>query len=147
MFEKAVIVTRKTRLEELIARFNTKSQAKFYIEHSGGDFKDYQTEHDNYMRSLEVVRSQLNHGLKTLFLDRSFLPSIMITAEDVVVTVGQDGLVANTAKYIGRQPLIAVNPDPQRFDGILLPFKPEDLSRALSGVMDNSFSAKYVTNR
>jgi hypothetical protein len=34
--------------------------------------------------------------------------------------VGQDGLVANTAKYVGEQPIVAVNPDPERFDGILL---------------------------
>ena len=38
MIEKIVLVTRKTRLEGLIERFNTRAQAKFYIEHSGGDF-------------------------------------------------------------------------------------------------------------
>jgi len=42
MYKKLVIVTRKTRLQELIARFNTRSQAKFYIEHAGGDFSDYE---------------------------------------------------------------------------------------------------------
>ena len=38
MYKKLVIVTRKTRLQELVERFNTRSQAKFYIEHAGGDF-------------------------------------------------------------------------------------------------------------
>ena len=35
MIERAIVVTRRTRLDELIARFNTKAQAKFYIEQAG----------------------------------------------------------------------------------------------------------------
>ena len=44
--EKIVVVTRKTRLEELVERFNTREQAKFYIEHMGLNFADYDREHD-----------------------------------------------------------------------------------------------------
>jgi len=40
--EYAIIIKNKTRLEALIERFNTKAQAKFYIERSGGDFSDYE---------------------------------------------------------------------------------------------------------
>jgi hypothetical protein len=32
---KIVLVTRPTRLAELVIRFNTVSQAKFYVEHQG----------------------------------------------------------------------------------------------------------------
>ena len=39
MYEKIVLVTRKTRLQELVERFNSRAQAKFYIEHAGGDPK------------------------------------------------------------------------------------------------------------
>ena len=41
MFDKIVLVTRKTRLAQLVERFNTRAQAKFYLERSGGDFDDY----------------------------------------------------------------------------------------------------------
>ena len=41
-FEKVVLVTRRTRLEELIERFNTRGQARFFIERSGGDFAEYE---------------------------------------------------------------------------------------------------------
>ena len=34
---KIVLVTRHTRLDDLVARFNTVSQAKFYVEHLGAD--------------------------------------------------------------------------------------------------------------
>ena len=37
----AIVVKSKTRLESLIERFNTKAQAKSYIENLGGDFNDY----------------------------------------------------------------------------------------------------------
>ena len=45
---KIVLVKRKTRLDELISRFNSASQAKFYVEHLGADFSDYEQEHEEY---------------------------------------------------------------------------------------------------
>lgn len=51
MYEKIVFVTRKTRLQELIERFNTKAQARFYIEHSGSNFSEYEEEDEEYQRS------------------------------------------------------------------------------------------------
>ena len=137
VFEKIVLVTRKTRLDELVERFNTRAQAQFYIEHAGGDFSAYVAEHDAYQQSLEVVRRSIEAGLKIQVMDRALVPSYVFAKSDLIVTLGQDGLVANTAKYVGGQPIIAVNPDPNRFDGILLPFHSGDLrpnlERALAG--------------
>jgi NAD kinase len=137
VFDKIVLVTRKTRLEELIERFNTQAQAKFYIEHAGGDFSAYIEEHDAYQRSLETVRRSIETGLKIQVMDRAMLPTYLFSKTDVIVTLGQDGLVANTAKYVSGQPVVAINPDVERFDGILLPFQPKDvranLERTLAG--------------
>ena len=49
---KIVLVTRPTRLAELVIRFNTVSQARFYIEHEGADFSDYFREDETYHRAL-----------------------------------------------------------------------------------------------
>ena len=144
-FDKVVLVTRKTRLAELIERFNTQAQAKFYIEHAGGDFQEYQFEDDAYRRAAEIVRRSLNVGLKFQEIDRGLVPTFTFLPEDLIVTLGQDGLVANTAKYIGKQPLIAVNPDPERFDGILLPFLPRQSAAALAHVMDGKCRVRSVT--
>ena len=54
-FENVIVVTGKTRLDQLIERFNTKAQARFYIEHNGGDFKAYEAEHDSFQQSLDDV--------------------------------------------------------------------------------------------
>ena len=98
MYEKIVVVTRRTRLEELVARFNTRAQARFYIEHAGGDFSDYQREDDIYRAARDTLRHGLDLGLKIQFVDRSLIPTFVFARTDLVVTLGQDGLVANTAK-------------------------------------------------
>ena len=144
-FEKLVLVTRKTRLAELIERFNTRAQAKFYIEHAGGDFGEYEREDAAYRQALESVRRSIEIGLKVQVIDRGLVPTFTFLPEDLVVTLGQDGLVANTAKYVGRQPIIAVNPDPERFDGILLPFLPPQVTQAIGHVLDGRARIRAVT--
>jgi len=144
-FEKIVIVTRRTRMEELVLRFNTRSQAKFYIEHAGSDFADYEREDSTYRRALEALRSQLELGLKVQIIDRELVPTFLFSPEDLVVTLGQDGLVANTAKYVGGQPIVAVNPDVERFDGVLLPFSSEKARAAVLSVMKGQYRARPVT--
>jgi NAD kinase len=144
-FEKVVLVTRKTRLAELIERFNTLAQARFYIEHAGGNFEEYQLEDEAYKQSADVVRRAIELGLKVQEIDRGLVPTYTFLPEDLVVTLGQDGLVANTAKYVGKQPIVAVNPDPERFDGILLPFLPGQTGRALEVVISGKHRIRSVT--
>ena len=67
--EYAIIVKNKTRLETLINRFNTKAQAKFYIEHAGGNFDDYEIENENFHQSLSLVQRQLSTVLKNKIVE------------------------------------------------------------------------------
>ncbi|HEX6751850.1 MAG TPA: hypothetical protein VF092_31435 [Longimicrobium sp.] len=145
MYEKIVVVTRKTRLEELVERFNTRAQAQFYIEHAGGDFGAYADEHDAYRRALAELHRALELGMPRQVLDRALVPTYTFGPHDLVVTVGQDGLVANVAKYVGAQPLVAVNPDPARFDGILLPFEVKECRRAVEAVLEGKAAVREVT--
>lgn len=146
MFEKLVLVTRRTRLDGLIERFNTKGQAKFYLQQAGLDFADYEREHDTYSRSLEKTRAQVEKsGLKVQVLDRAVVPTYLFAPTDLVVTLGQDGLVANTAKYVGAQPLIGVNPDPERFDGVLLPFRVDEVRQAVDATVSQRAVIDEVT--
>lgn len=146
MYEKLVVVTLKTRLEELIERFNTREQARFYIEHMGLDFKAYETEHDTYHAALRLLRKHLDGMLgKMQFIERGFLPNFIFTPQDLIVTVGRDGLVVNTAKYLDGQPIIAVNPDPSRIDGILLPFAPHLARRGVERVLQEKARLHAIT--
>jgi len=145
MYKKLIIVTRKTRLQELVERFNTRSQAKFYIEHAGSDFNDYEREDDAYRSSLEVLRRSLDFEMPQQLVDRTLVPTFQFQQEDLIVTLGQDGLVANTAKYVGAQPIVAVNPEPERFDGILLPFLPGQARSAVVKVIEAKAKIHEVT--
>ena len=145
MFKKLVIVTRNTRLQELVARFNTRSQAKFYIEHAGGDFADYEHEDDAYGRALEVLERSLEFEIPKQLVDRGLDPTFQFQKGDLVITLGQDGLVANTAKYVGTQPMVAVNPDPERFDGILLPFLVDGARAAVAKLLEGKSKLREVT--
>ena len=144
-YEKVVLVVRKTRLAELVERFNTHAQAKFYLTHAGLDFDDYKREDDEYRRSLDVVRAAIPEGVKVQELDRALIPTYLFAKTDIVVALGQDGLVANTAKYVGAQPLVGVNPDPARFDGVLLRFAPTALGGALDRVLAGHAAFREVT--
>ncbi|OHD14141.1 MAG: NAD+ kinase [Spirochaetes bacterium GWD1_27_9] len=143
--DKIVIVTRLTRLEENIKRFNTKDQAKFYIEKRGQSFADYELEYDNYHRAKEKVLKSMPSDAKIQIIDREFLPSYLFGDKDLVVTLGQDGLVVNTAKYLKGQLVFAINPDIERFDGILLPYQASDVPQVLYSLKKDKFNTKNIT--
>ncbi|WP_179403445.1 sugar kinase [Burkholderia guangdongensis] len=142
---KVVLVTRRTRLEELIAKHHTLAQAKFYIEHLGADFSDYLAENSAYARSLELTVRALEKWGRYQVVDRSYLPNFIFAPDDIVVALGQDGLVANSMKYLDGQPLIGLNPEPARWDGILLPFEPADLGAVLMDVARDRRPLKAIT--
>jgi NAD kinase len=145
MENKIVLVTRKTRLEELVARYNTVNQAKFYIEHLGADFSDYVREHDTYQACVRDAESAMRRFGRVQLVERGFLPNFLFGADDLVVALGQDGLVANTMKYLDGHPLVGVNPDPARWDGVLLPFRVGDLATLVPEVLARRRTMQEVT--
>ena len=142
---KIVLVTRPTRLAELVFRFNTVSQARFYVEHQGADFQDYLREDQTYHQALVEAQAVLGQLGRVQAVDRSFLPNFVFGPDDTVVTLGQDGLVANTLKYLDGQPVVGVNPDPARWDGKLLPFHVGDLVKVIPEVFRRGRATKSVT--
>lgn len=144
--EKIVVVTRRTRLEELVDRFNTLPQARFYIEHMGLDFSDYEQEHEVFTGVAKRVLRDLDRiGRKVQRIDWKFLPNFLFDPADVVIVLGRDGLVSNTAKYLEGQCIVGVNPDPRRIDGILLPFTPETAPGAVSRVIEQRARCHEIT--
>ncbi len=144
-FEKVVVVTRKTELEELVARFNTLPQAQFYLERAGQDFTPIAARHQRYQAVLDAVRGEIPGELKSQVIERSFLPQFTFGEADLIITIGPDGLVVNVAKYLDGQPILAVNPDPSFIDGVLLPFTVRDFACALHRTMNRRQPLQTVT--
>jgi hypothetical protein len=143
--ERIVLVTRATRLDDLVARFNTIEQARFYVEHLGADFSDYLAEHERYREAAAIVEQALARFGRVQRIDRGFLPNFLFPPDALVVALGQDGLVANTLKYLDRQPLVGVNPDPGRWEGVLLPFGPSDLETIIPQALADRRPIRSVT--
>lgn len=144
-YEQVVIVTRRTQLEELVARFNTRGQARFYLEHEGLDFAPIEQAHERFHDALGRVRAAIPHELRQQTIDRTTIPQFSFAERDLIVVVGQDGLVANTAKYAGQTPIIAVNPDPALFDGVLLPFEAREFGAVMDRVLSLNYDCREVT--
>ncbi len=143
--EKIILVTRPTRLTELKKRFSTRSQAKFYVSHLGQDFSDYDREETEYAKAVQQAQQTLESLGRVQLIDRSFLSNFSFGPNDLVVVLGQDGLVANTVKYLDGQPVIGVNPDPARWDGQLLPFQVRDVDKIVREVFQGGRQRKSVT--
>ncbi|RMG70897.1 MAG: hypothetical protein D6722_07910 [Bacteroidetes bacterium] len=135
--EQIILVRDETRLERLVARFNTRLQARFYLERAGEDYASYEAEHEQFHRALGQVQRLLARRIRYRTLMRAHVPAFLFAPGQLVLVLGQDGLVANVAKYAGDCPILGINPDPARYDGVLLPFAVEEskeaLERALSG--------------
>jgi hypothetical protein len=145
VYDKIVLVTRKTRLEGLIERFNSRGQARFVIEHSGGDFGFFEREHETYYAAQALLRANLAEILKVQVIEREFLPNFLFSESDLVATIGIDGLVVNTAKYLSGQPLVAVNPDPKHIDGVLLPFTVHSAPEAVRQVLKGHLKTRFIS--
>lgn len=142
---RVILVVRQTRLQELVARHNTLAQARFYLEHLGADFADYLREDEAYSRSLRVTVEALEAWGRYQVVDRALLANFVFDPADIVVALGQDGLVANAMKYLEGQPLLGLNPETSRWDGILLPFQPGDLAKLLPEVAAGRRATRSVT--
>ena len=135
-----VLIERKTRLTELVERFNTWSQARFYLEHAGMDVSDYLSEHDQYKAALTQIETVIKPLGRVARIERQDLDTYQFHGEDIVIVVGQDGLVANTIKYLSGQTVLGVNPDTARWDGQLLPFQPSDIKEAVGSLLKGQLS-------
>lgn len=140
-----ILVTRKTRLQELIERFNTWPQAKFYLEHNDIDAQDYLNEHDIYQQNLTEAQRILKPLGRFQQLERALLAHYKFAPSDIVIVIGQDGLVANTLKYLQGQPVIAINPEPKRWDGKLLPFEITQLKEVVDATLVDKLPSKSIT--
>lgn len=142
---RVIVVYRDTRLDELKRRYNTLQQTRFYIEHLGADFDDYMAEDQCYKTSLALVKGAYQKFAKVQMVDRSFLSNFVFAGDEIVVVVGQDGLVANTLKYVKQLPVIGVNPEPSRFDGVLLPFDVNKINQIAKETVYGKRQQKAVT--
>jgi hypothetical protein len=122
---RVVVVHRATELDELLARHGTRGQVEFFLRGRGRDLTEVESRHAAVQRALAAISSVVPIDWRQGRVERTDLDRFLFGPEDVVVVVGQDGLVANVAKYLDDQPVIGIDTDPARNPGVLVRYPPE----------------------
>lgn len=128
---RAVVVTRPTELEELLARHATRGQAAFFLEQRGQNLGVIEADHARVLDAVAAVSQAIPIRWRRARIERAELSRFVFEPGDIVVAVGQDGLVANVAKYLDGQLVVGVNPDRGRFDGVLVRHAPRAVRKLL----------------
>lgn len=131
---RVVLVHRPTELEELVARRGTRQQVAFFLRSRGRTLEEVEARQAAQRAALAVVTAAIPLDWRRGQVGRADLDRFVFGPEDVVVAVGQDGLVANVAKYLDGQAVIGINPEPDRNPGILVPHPPEAIAALLARV-------------
>ncbi|MCG8925798.1 hypothetical protein [Lentzea sp. CC55] len=124
---RIVLVHRRTELTELLARHGTRGQVEFFLKSRGRTLDEVVDRDQQTRRALGDVSSAIPLDWRRGAVEREDLSRFLFAPEDVVVVVGQDGLVANVAKYLDGQPVIGINPD----RGVLAKHSPADAAELL----------------
>lgn len=129
---RVVIVTRRSLYTLLLERHGTAGQAAFYLRSRAEEIAPYEEAHERIEAALRRVDGALPADQRRTRVDRDDLERFLFAPDDIVVIVGQDGLVPNVAKYLRGQRVLGVNPDPERYDGVLCTHRSADLAGALA---------------
>jgi hypothetical protein len=142
---RAVLVHRTTEYEELVARHGTHGQAAFFLASRGRDIDEVAERHHRTRRALAEVASAVPLTWRQSRVERADLDRFLFAPEDVVVVVGQDGLVANAAKYLAGQPVLGIDSDPGRNPGVLVRHRPADAAALLPAALARGTGADELT--
>lgn len=129
---RAVIVHRRSELDELLDRHNTRGQADFFLRSRGRSLDRVDQAHADLQRARGMIVAHIPSDWAVAEVERADLSRFIFAPEDLVVVVGQDGLVANVAKYLDGQPVLGVNPRPAEIDGHLVRFSVQAAERVLA---------------
>jgi NAD kinase len=131
---RVVLVTRPSDYDRLLARHGTRGQAAFFLERRGQSLAVLERQNEQLAAAVSLAKQAVPDEWSLAQVPREDLDRFLFTERDIVVAVGQDGLVANLAKYLDGQPVIGVTPAPGESEGILTDTPVDRLARLLPRV-------------
>ena len=131
---RVVLVYRRSEYSELLSRHATYGQAEFFLRSRGRSIDEVFDRHSRLEAVLHAVTTSLPDDVRRSSVERSELDRYLFAPEDILMVVGQDGLVANVAKYLDGQPVIGINPEPERNPGALVAHAPADAAAVLAAL-------------
>ena len=134
MLPRCVLIERPTEYSDLLARHGTRQAVRFFLAQRELDVGEVERRHLDYAETRAGVLAAVPVEWRTSSITRAELDRFLFEPADVVVILGQDGLVANVAKYLTGQPVIGLNPDPDRVGGVLVRHPPRAAADLLADV-------------
>jgi NAD kinase len=128
---RVVVVTRATEYELLLRRHATHAQAAFFLQTRRQAIGPVHERHLRFQQAKVAVSEAVPAKWRRTAVQRHDLDRFVFEPDDLVVALGQDGLVANLAKYLQGQLVLGINPDPHLYDGVLVPHAPEQAKELL----------------
>lgn len=116
---RVVLVSRETEYAALLAKHGTRGQAEFFLSTRGQNIDDLEVRDALQNRALTAARNAIPEDWSLVHVMRDDLSRFLFSENDIIVPVGQDGLVANLAKYLEGQQVVGVTPDPASSEGVL----------------------------
>lgn len=130
---RLVLVRRETELDRVRATYPSLATARFVLEQRGLTLAAVEDAHREFTDIIRRVRAAVPADWRQATIMRAEVERFVFAPDDIVVAVGQDGLVANVAKYLDGQTVIGVDPAPGRNAGKLVRFRVAHLEDALRG--------------
>jgi hypothetical protein len=130
---RVVVVHRRSEYDELLHRHGTVGQAAYFLADRGRGLDEVTARHEAQLAARRAVATAVPPSWRRGEVERADLDRFLFGPEDIVVCIGQDGLVANVAKYVEHQPVVGINPDPGRNPGVLVRHEPRRAADLLRG--------------
>ena len=133
---RVVVAHRPTEWDLLLERHATAGQARFFLESRDRDASEIIDRHEQQVDALAVVDRGIPTTWRRARVRRHDVATFLFEPDDIVIAVGQDGLVPNLAKYLTGQPVVGVNPNRERNEGLLVRFVPQDTGAILPDIAE-----------
>lgn len=128
---RLVLVRRETELDRVRATYPSLATARFLLEQRGLSLAAVEDAHREFAEVIRRVRAVVPPDWRQATIMRAEVERFVFAPDDIVLAVGQDGLVANVAKYLDGQTVIGVDPAPGRNAGKLVRFSVFEVEEAL----------------
>lgn len=117
-----ILISRRPRASTIRDTYASARLASFIMAEKGESYSVYAEEEEKVKVAIARIKSVASELGPVLEIERHLLPTTPLGRNDVLIAIGQDGLVANTLRYSASIPIIGVNPDAASYEGALLPF-------------------------
>ncbi len=107
---RAVILHRQSLYESLLARHATHGQVVFFLQQRGLSVEPVYQAHLLQETCIREINNLLPSTWRYAGVERGQLDRFDFSPEDVVLVIGQDGLVPNVSKYLTGQQVIGFDP-------------------------------------